>query len=351
MTAGRPRTRVAVVFGGRSSEHSISCLSAGNVIAELDPARYEVQAIGIRRDGAWCPASTDASAWSATDDGLPQVDGAESDPMTLLGACDVAFPVLHGRYGEDGTIQGLFEVLGVPYVGCGVLASAAAMDKPVAKRLMRDAGLPVGAFVEVHATDWREDPRGMAERIRGEVWPAFVKPARAGSSVGISRVAHEAELPNALALAFAHDARVIVEAEVPGAREIEVGVLESEPSAPLRASVPAEIFVDPKHAFYDFEAKYLDGSSTVVIPADVSPGLAERLAELAMAAFRALDCAGLARVDFLVQSDNAITANELNTMPGFTRNSAFPRMWQKTGMTYPELLDTLVRRAQIGAAR
>ncbi len=336
------RLTVAILFGGRSSEHSISCLSAANVLANADRDRYRVLAIGIGRDGSWCSVDPAELIANAESGGLPEVSGVAASPLDLLTGVDVVFPLLHGRFGEDGTIQGLLEIVGKRFVGSGVLASALAMDKAVTKRLLRDAGLPVGEFVDVRIDRWDHD----AERIGREVarlnWPVFVKPARAGSSIGISRVTEPRRLGEAMRVAFAHDRKVIVEAAVPDAREVEVGVVSSSTGGSPQISVPAEIIVDPSHEFYDFEAKYVDGSSEVVVPADLSAGQIARLGDLAVRAFEAVGCVGLARVDFFVRLDGSVVLNELNTMPGFTTSSAFPRMWAHSGLTLPSLIGRLV---------
>jgi D-alanine-D-alanine ligase len=358
------RIRVAVVFGGRSSEHAISCVSAGSVLAHLDRDRFEVLPVGITRDGAWVLGRDDPGALSIQDRRLPAVDGTgpalalPADPTRrglvrldpgrageLLSAVDVVFPVLHGAYGEDGTIQGLLELAGTPYVGAGVLASATGMDKEFTKKLLAAEGLPVGDLVVLRPgadtlTEAQRDQLGL---------PVFVKPARAGSSVGITKVTSWRQLADAVAAARVYDPKVLVEAAVPG-REIECGVLEF-PDGAVRASVPAEIRLvrpGPDGAvpeFYDFQAKYLDDVCEFDIPAKLDDATAERVRELSVAAFRALDCRGLARVDFFVREDGAVLVNELNTMPGFTPISMYPRMWAVTGIDYPVLLSTLIETA------
>ncbi len=349
------RTRVAVVFGGRSTEHAISCVSAGSVLAALDRERYDVVALGITPEGRWVLGPDDPAQLAISGRELPAVkDGAAvalpGDPTvglipledgadlvgSVLGGVDVVFPVLHGPYGEDGTVQGLLEMAGVPYVGSGVLASAACMDKAVAKVLLRDAGLAVAPAVVV-----REGEPLDRETVLGLGLPLFVKPARGGSSIGISRVADLADLDDALSTAFASDPKALVEAAVPG-REVECGVLDG-PEGP-QASVPAEVVVGD-HAFYDFEAKYLDGATQLVCPAELPDDVTAALRGAALRAYRALDCAGLARVDFFVAADGALTVNEVNTMPGFTSSSMFPRMWAASGVDYPALVDRLVQSA------
>jgi D-alanine-D-alanine ligase len=261
----------------------------------------------------------------------------------VLGSVDVVFPILHGPYGEDGTIQGLLEMAGVPYVGSGVLASAAAMDKAVARVLLAAAGIPVTPAIVVRRAQWESDATAVQESARGLGLPVFVKPARGGSSIGISRVDDWSALPQAMADAFACDPKVLVEAAVVG-REVECGILEGVDGLPA-ASVPAEIRLVGDYAFYDFEAKYLDTATELDCPADLPADVAERLQDMARRAFTALDCSGLARVDFFVGADGELTLNEVNTMPGFTPTSMFPRMWAATGLDYPSLVDRLVQTA------
>ena len=352
------RIRVAVVFGGRSPEHAISAVSAGSVLGALDRDRYEVLPIGVSRDGAWLLAPDDPAALSIRQGQLPAVDTSGApvvlpgDPtvggiqvygpsggLSALGGVDVVFPVLHGTYGEDGTIQGLLEMAGIPYVGAGVLASAVSMDKEFTKRLLGQAGLPVGDYLVLRPGQ-RPDP-GALERLG---LPVFVKPARAGSSFGITKVKDAAMLPEAIATAREIDAKVLIEAAVVG-REVECGVLESLVSGAPETSVPAEIRVVAGHDWYDFEAKYLDDVCEFDIPANIPAATTAALREMAAAAFTALDCSGLARVDFFVGEDGTLTVNEVNTMPGFTPISMFPRMWAATGLDYPALLDRLIQLA------
>jgi D-alanine-D-alanine ligase len=357
MSMSGRRVRVAVVFGGRSTEHAISCVSAGSVLAALDPAVYEVVPVGITAKGAWVLTSGDPEALRIAGRELPAVEAGTAvmlpgDPTAgglvvvepgegarVLHGVDVVFPVLHGPFGEDGTIQGLLEMAGVPYVGSGVLGSAVAMDKEFTKKLLAAEGLPVGPYAVVRAGASLPD----AERERLGL-PVFVKPARGGSSIGISRVDDWAELPAALAAARAADDKVLIEAAVPG-REIELAVLEGLDGAPPDVSVPAEIRLLGGREWYDFEAKYLDEVSALDIPADLPDGVTARLRELAGRAFTALDCAGLARVDFFVGAGGEITVNEINTMPGFTPISVFPQAWAASGLDYPSLLDRLIRTA------
>lgn len=350
------RPRVVVLFGGRSSEHRISCLSAGSVLAQLDPARYDVLAVAITPDGSWVLGPDDPAELRLRGRELPEVltgrpvalpaDPTRRELIALddgssLGRVDVVVPVLHGPGGEDGTVQGLLESAGVPYVGAGVLASAASMDKDITKRLLRDAGLAVGDVV-VLTRD--RDTLGADERERLGL-PVFVKPARAGSSVGITRVADWADLDAAIATARAEDPKVLVEAAVVG-REIECGVLE-HPDGRVEASVPAEIRVVGGDAgWYDFDTKYLDDACELDVPAKLDDEVAEAVRATAVAVFRAMDVEGLARVDFFLTGEGRLVVNELNTMPGFTATSLYPRMWATAGVDYPTLLTTLVETAR-----
>ena len=357
------RIRVAVVFGGRSSEHAISCLSAGAVLRSLDRSRYDVVPIGITMAGRWVLETDNPDRLAMIGGKLPEVDNAGAsvvlapDPTSgglvtqsagdvpaVLSQVDVVFPVLHGPWGEDGTIQGLLELAGVPYVGSGVFASAAAMDKGHMKALFAAAGLRQAPYVVVTDSDWTHDRAGSLNRIRDLGLPVFVKPARAGSSVGITRVGASHDLVAAIELARTHDPRVVVEAGVLGAQEVECGVLVDADGIP-RASVCAEIIVGPGHEFYDFAAKYLEDAVELVLPARLSPETATRVQETALRAFAALGCEGLARCDVFVTADGEVLMNEVNTMPGFTPISMFPRMWEATGVDYPALVDRLVQDA------
>ena len=340
------RTRLAVIFGGRSTEHSISCLSAGSVLRAVDRDRYDVVAIGITPDGHWVLAGDDPAALEARGRALPSVSDETGSAVALAGdpgvkgllvlepgevpraltAVDVVLPLLHGPYGEDGTIQGLLELAGVPYVGSGVLSSALCMDKAYMKAVLKAAGLPIGPYVVVR--------RG--QPVEGLEYPLFVKPARGGSSLGISKVVDPSGLDAALEEAFGHDPKVVVEQMVHG-RELECAVLEGD-NGP-ETSLPAEIRVAGD--WYDFEAKYLDDATEFDIPANVPPEVTAEVQALAARAFTALECAGLARVDFFL-TDTGLVVNELNTMPGFTPQSMYPRMWAASGVTYPELVDRLV---------
>jgi D-alanine-D-alanine ligase len=358
------RPRIAVVFGGRSTEHGVSCVSAGSVLAAIDRDRYDVVPIGISREGRWVLTADDPGKLAITGDRLPEVEEAgtavvlSGDPtarglsvhepgkaLQELGAVDVVLPLLHGAYGEDGTLQGLLELAGVPYVGSGVFASAAAMDKGHAKALLRAAGLPMGPYAVVTPRDWENDPATVRETVSAMGYPVFVKPARAGSSVGIAKVHGPEGLDEAIEAARSHDPRVVIEAAVVG-REIECGVLEGVDGGPPEASVPAEVVVGGDHEFYDFAAKYLpDEGTDLVVPAVLPEAVTEQVRELACRAFDVLTCEGLARVDFFVGDDGTVLVNEVNTMPGFTPVSMFPLMWKASGLDYPALVDRLVTTA------
>jgi D-alanine-D-alanine ligase len=353
------KTRVAVVFGGRSTEHAVSAVSAGSILGALDPDEYEVVPVGITREGQWVLTNGDPQLLAINDRRMPEITSGSGSAVVLpgdptsgglvvvdpvqgarvLGDVDVVLPVLHGIYGEDGTIQGLLEMAGIPYVGAGVFASAAAMDKEFAKKLAAAEGIPVGPYVVLRAGS----TLSAAEKQRLGL-PVFVKPARAGSSYGISKVKDWGDLEAAVAAARAHDPKVLVEAAIVG-REIECGVLEGEAGGAPEASLLAEIRVLKDHEFYDFEAKYLDDSCEFDIPANLPERVARQVQEYACRTFAAIDCAGLARVDFFVTPELDVYLNEINTMPGFTATSMFPRMWAASGLEYPKLLSRLVRTA------
>lgn len=333
-----------MVFGGRSSEHTISCVSGGSVLSHLDRERFEVVPVGITPEGGWVLGKGDTSALEMSGRNLPTVRSlgelAPIEPSHALADVDVVFPVLHGAWGEDGTIQGLLELTALPYVGPGVLASAMAMDKAFAKRVLQAAGLPVGTF---SVLDRRQETLSLDERDRLGL-PVFVKPARAGSSVGISKVKDWADLDAAIAHARETDPKVIIEAAVTG-REIECGVLEF-PDGRVEASLPAELrIVGEGVDWYDFDAKYLDDVCEFDIPAKLDDETARQLREMAVTAFHALDCQGLSRVDFFVTDGGELVINEINTMPGFTPISMYPRMWAETGVDYTTLLTTLIDTA------
>jgi D-alanine-D-alanine ligase len=368
---------VAVVFGGRSSEHAVSCLGAGHVLAALDRDRYEVVPVGIARDGRWILAPDDPGQLAITGGELPSVEAmtapgteiaARLDPATRglvvtapgdvphsLGEVDVVLPLLHGAYGEDGTIQGLLEMGGARYAGAGVFASAAGMDKEYMKLIFAARGLPVGRYVVVRDRDWRLPEPGSAtaataERKRvlddiGELgWPVFVKPARGGSSIGTTRVPDPAGLEEAIEIAREHDPKVLVEAAVPG-MEIECAVLEGASGGPPDASIPAQVLVGGGAEFYDFQAKYLEADTAMAIPPPIPGGAIAEIRRLACAAFDAVSCEGLARVDFFFTPGGEIILNEINTMPGMTSASAFPLMWEATGLPLPRLMDRIIQTA------
>jgi D-alanine-D-alanine ligase len=365
---GQRKIRVAVVFGGRSTEHAVSCASAGLVLSAIDPDRYEVLPIGIATDGRWVLTSADPARLALSAGSEPSVEsvavtGAEITPRagpggvlqvstpgevpTDLGQVDVVLPLLHGTYGEDGTLQGLLEMTGTPYAGAGVFASAAGMDKEYMKLIMSARGLPVGRYVVVRDRDWRP---GGPERKRvldeiGELgWPLFVKPARGGSSVGITRVTGPADLEDAIEAARAHDPKVLVEAAV-GGMEVECAVLEGLDGGPPEASVPGQVVVDPGSLFYDFQAKYLAAGTTMRIPAPIGERAAAEVRRLACAAFDAISCEGLARVDFFYTPAGKVVFNEINTMPGMTPASGFPMMWAASGLPLPQLIERIIQTA------
>ncbi|HZL03628.1 MAG TPA: D-alanine--D-alanine ligase family protein [Cellulomonas sp.] len=360
-----PRPRVLLLFGGRSGEHAISCATASGVLRAIDRTRYDVLPVGITPSGRWVLVEDDPDRWSIVDGHLPEVEdgplevllpqGSEERAVTVLesgvlpreiGAVDVVFPLLHGPFGEDGTLQGLLELADVRYVGAGVLASAVGMDKHFMKLVLAGQGLPIGEFTVLRPGDFVRNPAAWTETIRGLGLPVFVKPARAGSSLGITRVDDLADLPAAIAAAELHDPKVVVEAGIAG-REIECAVLGGRDGARPRASLPGEIVVtDTRHGFYDFEAKYLDEAGvTLSCPADLPADLVREIREVAVRTFEAVGCEGLARVDVFVTPEGDVIVNEINTMPGFTPFSMYPRMWQATGLSYPDLIDELLQLA------
>ncbi len=354
------KTRVAVVFGGRSTEHAISCLSAGGVLAALDPDEFEIVPVGITREGRWIltdgdprqlsldvqrtlPEITAASGSAVVLPGDPTTHGLvvldPSEGARALGDVDVVFPVLHGAFGEDGTIQGLLEMAGIPYVGSNVFASAAAMDKEFTKKLATAEGIPVVDYVVLRAG--QSPSEADLDRLG---LPLFVKPARGGSSFGVTKVTDWTQLDKAIAEARMVDPKILIEAHMVG-REVECGVLEGEAGGAPEASVLAEIRVAGDHDFYDFEAKYLDEAVEFDIPARLPDRVTAQVQDYACKTFTALDCAGLARVDFFVSPELDVYLNEINTMPGFTATSMFPRMWAATGLDYPKVVARLIRTA------
>ena len=326
------RLRVAVLAGGRSSEHEISLASARSVLAALDPERYETLSVAIGRDGRWELEAGGEELPSGDSTNLPMP--ADERTPAVLGAVDVVLPILHGPFGEDGTVQGLLELLGVPYVGAGVAASALAMDKDLFKKVMRDSGIPVAAHHAIRLGDEIENPFG---------YPVFVKPARLGSSVGISKVRDASELRPAVELAFRHDEKVLVEEFVQG-MEVEVGVLGNRVPPPV-ASLPGRIDT-LGHDWYDFESKYDEGGMDLLIPPDLPEATIELLQRRAVDSFVASECEGLARVDFFVRDgDGEVVLNELNTMPGFTATSVWAKLFEASGIGYAAALDRLIELA------
>jgi D-alanine-D-alanine ligase len=382
------RLRVGILFGGRSGEHEISLLSAASVFKAIDQNKYEVVPIGITKEGKWVtsadaerlltgkpleqerhlragdPEATSAAAVLHNGEAIvvppePHTPGASMKPFQSDAPArrasdrginvDVIFPVLHGTFGEDGTIQGLLELADIPYVGAGVLGSAAGMDKDIMKALFRAAGLPIVQHVTVLRSEWESSPKKVQKLVESKLkYPVFVKPANLGSSVGISKARDRNELGPAIDEAAKFDRKIVIEAGVGGkkhkAREIECSVLGNDQPA---ASVPGEII--PSTEFYDYAAKYIDEGSQLIIPAKLTKSETKKFRELAVAAFRAVDCSGLARVDFLMEpKSRKIYLNEINTMPGFTSISMYPKLWAATGVTYPELIDRLI---QLGLER
>jgi D-alanine-D-alanine ligase len=342
------------LFGGRSGEHDVSLQSAASVIKALDAAKYEILPIGITREGHWRVGSGAVQllpqVLESGDPVTPSVDPAGPKLLPLARSVpapssrpevDVVFPVLHGTFGEDGTVQGLLELADVPYVGAGVLASAAGMDKDVMKRLFRDAGLPVVPWELILRSDWESHPGAVRKRIEKSLrYPLFVKPVNMGSSVGISKVHARRELAAALNLAGQYDRKILVEKGI-DAREIECSVLGNDHP---QASVPGEVV--PVNEFYDYEAKYIKEGSELVIPAQLTPGQAARVQEVAIRAFQAIDGAGMGRVDFLLgRKTGKVYLNEINTIPGFTSISMYPKLWEASGIPYPQLLDRLIELA------
>lgn len=345
------RIRVGVIYGGKSGEHEVSIASAASVFRYLDPARYEAVPIKIAKDGHWQIEATPPKSISAADvhaerQTVPAAaPGQAIEPIRAFSDAhiDVVFPVLHGPYGEDGTVQGLLELANVPYVGAGVLGSAVGMDKAVMKTLFIAHGLPVCPYLAVVRRDWERNAATISFRVEEELhFPVFVKPANLGSSVGISKAKSAQEFEQAMKLALEFDRKIVIEAAVPNAREIECAVLGNDDP---EASIPGEIV--PSREFYDYAAKYLeaDGSATL-IPAPLEPEKVAEIQRLSIEAFRAVDGTGLARVDFLLSRDTGATyVNEVNTMPGFTTISMYPKMWEASGLPYPELLDRLITLA------
>jgi D-alanine-D-alanine ligase len=370
------KLRVGVIYGGRSGEHEVSVASAASIIKHLDRGRYEPVPIRIEKDGRWTLADKTPTAISAADvieqarlegarsirpgreahlvahpgeDTVLAIERGSDSRADATGAArvtgvglDVVFPVLHGPYGEDGTVQGLLELANVPYVGAGVLGSAVGMDKAVMKTLFAARGLPVGPYAVVLRPEWNRSASAVISRIAGELgYPVFVKPANLGSSVGISKAKSAGELETAMELALQFDRKVVIEAAIPKAREIECAVLGNDYP---EASIPGEIV--PSREFYDYEAKYLDEGSKALIPAPLTASQVADIQRLSIAAFRAVDGAGMARVDFLIAGETGeMYVNEVNTIPGFTTISMYPKMWEASGVSYTELVDRLITLA------
>jgi D-alanine-D-alanine ligase len=376
------KIKVAVVFGGRGPEHQVSCMGGGNMLGAIDRSRYEVIPVGITTDGSWVQVADAPELLAVTDGQLPTVEavaapGSQLVPWSgtgttvapagggviasapaqiphLFGNVDVVLPVLHGPYGEDGTIQGLLEMAGVPYVGAGVLASAVSMDKEYMNLIFAAKGLPVGPYVVVRERDWPvTDASGEAlsveaKRVLDDIaelgWPLFVKPARGGSSIGTSKAHDMAQLREAIVTARQYDPKVLVEAAIDGV-EVEVSVLEGIDGAPPDTSIPGQLLVEGGEEFWDFEAKYLDSASGMAIPAPIPDDALAEIRRLGAAAFDAVSCEGLARVDFFYTTDGRILVNEINTMPGLSPASYFQKMWEASGMPFPELIDRLLQTA------
>jgi D-alanine-D-alanine ligase len=365
---GHRKPRVMVLFGGRSSEHAVSCVTAAGVLGAIDRDRYDVVPVGIAKNGQWVLVSADPAQWSLRSETLPEVspslesvvlaagqdNGAGQELVATtpdrmprnLGAVDVVLPLLHGPFGEDGTLQGLLEMADIRYVGAGVLASAVGMDKHYMKVVFEAAGLSVGPYEVITDRQWTNDAAGCRQRAADLGFPVFVKPARAGSSMGISRAETPEQLEKAIRTAREFDPKVVVEAALAG-REIEVAVLEGRGSDAPRTSLPGEIAVQPgEHQWYDFEAKYVDGAAAELsCPADLSAEATERVRRLAAAAFDAVGAEGLSRVDFFYTAGGDLVINEINTMPGFTPISMYPQMWARSGMSYTGLIDELIHLA------
>jgi D-alanine-D-alanine ligase len=345
------KERVAIICGGRSSEHEISCTSAGGVLSSIDRNIYEPVLIGISKSGKWFLLAEDhplsiigTTLPTIPESGTPvtlSIDGFIAAGKNLN--IDIAFPVLHGPYGEDGTIQGLLEMTDIPYVGSGVLSSAVAMDKSFAKPIFASHGIKVAAGFVARASDWQKNKEKIQKAADQLGYPVFVKPARGGSSRGTTRVTSASELAAAIDEAHRFDPKAMVEQEIRG-KEIECAVLEIDGVA--KASLVGQIKIDPKYDFYNFEAKYLDSATTIELPAPIDQKLIDQIRAKAVDAFIALGCSGLARVDFFLTDNNEVIINELNTMPGFTATSVFPKMWTATGVGYKEVITYLLNTAQ-----
>lgn len=348
------KLRIGVLFGGRSAEHEVSLVSAASVINALDKNKYDILPIGITKEGRWVSAVNaiqllkDHGALDQLPEHLLLPDPRKQSLINISAAfpkdaehLDVIFPVIHGTFGEDGTIQGLFELADIPYVGAGVLGSAVGMDKVIAKQLLQQAGIPVAPGISFLFSEYQKKPKPFLAAIERKLrFPCFIKPPNQGSSVGISKAHNRTELLAAIELAGQYDRKILVEKAVSKPREIEVSVLGND--AP-EASLPGEII--PSNEFYDYDAKYVDGKSVAQIPAAMPKALIKKLQRCAVEAYRALDCSGMARVDFLVQRNGKFFLNEINTIPGFTSISMYPKLWEASGLKYPDLLDRLIQLA------
>ncbi len=355
------KRRVGVIFGGRSGEHEVSIASAKSVMSAIDRDKYEVVPIGITKEGRWIASGDPLKALEVGEVAMSQPAALLGDPSrrglmrledtdrafkaTRLKELDVIFPVMHGPYGEDGTLQGLLELAGVPYVGAGVMASAVGMDKVIFKDVVQSHGLPIVDWLMLRRKEWDAVPEAVLDRVEGQFdYPVFTKPDNLGSSVGVSKCYDRAGLAAGLNEAARYDRKLLVEAAVPEAREIEVSVLGNDD--PI-ASVPGEIV--PSREFYSYEAKYIDQgeqASRLLIPAPLSPEMSEEVRDLAVRAYKAIDCAGMARVDFLLSGDiGELYLNELNTIPGFTDISMYPKLWEASGLSYAALIDRLIELA------
>ena len=360
----RAKPRIAIIFGGRSSEHAVSCATAAGVLRAMDRDAYDIIPIGIARDGRWVLVDDDPRPLELSSGHLPEVDGSGPSvvaprsitersltvlepgrPPRELGEVDAVFPLLHGPFGEDGTLQGMLDLVDVRYVGSGVLASAVMMDKQYMKVVFASAGLAVGAFTVITDREWQRDRAAAMDAVASLGFPVFVKPARAGSSVGISKVSGPDALEVAIEFARTHDPKVVVEAAIVG-REIECGVLQGRGIDPPRTSEVGEIEVVQGHDFYDFEAKYLaEQDVRLSCPAKVPGDVADEVRRVAAVAFEAASCEGLARVDCFYTDRGEVIINEINTMPGFTPQSMFPQLWAASGLAYPDLIDELIQLA------
>jgi D-alanine-D-alanine ligase len=350
------KIRVGLIFGGRSGEHEVSLASAASVLKAIDKEKYEVVPIGITREGKWIVGGDplkvlkEHTGYSDTlpatllvnpeTKGLLKLDNSKPDP-THLDSLDVIFPLLHGTYGEDGTVQGLLELADIPYVGAGVLASAVGMDKALMKSVFRDHGLPIVNFLVIKRKDLEKDPDTVWKQVEERLgYPCFVKPANLGSSVGVSKARDLADLRKALTLAAQYDRKIIVEQAI-NCREIECSVLGNDDPW---VSVPGEVI--PQGEFYDYTCKYTEGMMKFIIPAPLSPATQEEIQQIAIRAYLAIDCAGMARVDFFIDKETGkVYLNEINTIPGFTEMSAYPKLWEASGISYPELIDRLIQLA------